>query len=126
MSHLLSSSISKALGAEKGGGMNTLEKARHQWRKSAQRKNVEGRCFDCRFSCDYDRDFWREKYYCTCQFDDKRVGPSFPLCIHFSPWFDVNMAADAVGTNPGGNIHNSLMSAPVHVGGDVADGKEEV
>ncbi|MCC8147758.1 hypothetical protein, partial [Akkermansia sp.] len=39
--------------------------------------------------------------------------------------FGVDMAADAVGTNPGENPHNSLMSAPVHVGGDVADGKEE-
>lgn len=35
-------------------------------------------------------------------------------------------AADAVGTNPGENLHNSLMSAPAQVGGTVADGKEEL
>lgn len=33
-------------------------------------------------------------------------------------------AADAVGTNPGENPHNSLMSAPAQVGGTEADGKE--
>lgn len=38
--------------------------------------------------------------------------------------FGLGEAADAVGTNPGGNIHNSLMSEPVHVGGAAADGKE--
>lgn len=34
-------------------------------------------------------------------------------------------AADAVGTNPGENLHNSLMSAPAQVGKTLADGKEE-
>lgn len=38
--------------------------------------------------------------------------------------FDLEEAADAVGTNPGGNIHNSLMSASVQVGSTAADGKE--
>lgn len=33
-------------------------------------------------------------------------------------------AAHAVGTNPGRNLHNSLMSVPAQVGGTVADGKE--
>ena len=33
-------------------------------------------------------------------------------------------AADAVGTNPGGNPHNSLENEPAQVGGTVADGKE--
>lgn len=39
--------------------------------------------------------------------------------------FDLEEAADAVGTNPGGNPHNSLMSAPAQVGETVADGKEK-
>lgn len=34
-------------------------------------------------------------------------------------------AADAVGTNPGGNVHNSLMSDPARMGGPMADGKEK-
>ena len=38
--------------------------------------------------------------------------------------FDLEEVADAVGTNPGGNLHNSLMSAPAQVGGTMADGKE--
>ncbi len=33
-------------------------------------------------------------------------------------------AADTVGTNPGGNPHNSLENEPAQVGGTVADGKE--
>lgn len=39
--------------------------------------------------------------------------------------FGIGKAADAVGTNPGENTHNSLMSDPAHVGDTVADGKEE-
>lgn len=39
--------------------------------------------------------------------------------------FGIGEAADAVGTNPGENPHNSLMSAAAHVGGPMADGKEE-
>lgn len=38
--------------------------------------------------------------------------------------FGLEEAADAVGTNPGGNLHNSLMSAPAQVGGTMADRKE--
>lgn len=38
--------------------------------------------------------------------------------------FGLEQAADAVGTNPGGNPHNSLMFDPAQVGGTVADGKE--
>lgn len=39
--------------------------------------------------------------------------------------FGIGETADAVGTNPGENPHNSLMSYPAHVGDTVADGKEE-
>lgn len=38
--------------------------------------------------------------------------------------FGIGEAADAVGTNAGGNVHNSLMSAPARMGGTMADGKE--
>ena len=38
--------------------------------------------------------------------------------------FGLEEAADAVGTNPGENLHNSLMSAPAQVGETMADGKE--
>lgn len=40
--------------------------------------------------------------------------------------FGLEEAADALGTNPGGNVHNSLMSAPARMGGTMADGKEEL
>lgn len=40
--------------------------------------------------------------------------------------FGLEEAADAVGTNPGENLHNSLMAEAVHVGGLMADGKEEL
>lgn len=39
--------------------------------------------------------------------------------------FGLEEAADVVGTNPGENLHNSLMSAPAQVGKTLADGKEE-
>jgi hypothetical protein len=38
--------------------------------------------------------------------------------------FGLEEVADAVGTNPGGNPHNSLMLDPAQMGGTVADGKE--
>ncbi len=47
--------------------------------------------------------------------DNGRMPREFPV---------FRKAADAVGTNPGGNIHNSLMSASVQVGSTAADGKE--
>lgn len=38
--------------------------------------------------------------------------------------FGLEEAADAVGTNPGGNPHNSLINEPAQVGETLADGKE--
>lgn len=38
--------------------------------------------------------------------------------------FGLEEVADAVGTNPGGNPHNSLMLDRAQMGGTVADGKE--
>lgn len=39
--------------------------------------------------------------------------------------FGLEEAVDALDTNPSENPHNSLMSAPAHMGGTMADGKHE-
>lgn len=48
--------------------------------------------------------------------DNGRMPREFPV---------FRKAADAVGTNPGGNVHNSLISDQERMGGTMADGKED-
>lgn len=72
----------------------------------------------------YARQFYGESY---CELTRKERAD---CCKHSEIKFFIKLvrerraacrAADAVGTNPGGNLHNSLMSAPAQVGGTVAD-----